>query len=122
MHLPFARGGVLVRALEPEESAYERTHEVQVPVRIDVVEDTVYASAFKFRIFGTGVGKDLPLFIIGPEVKEDLAIRGKENFMIAILVVIVSGRGIYVGTGKDFVARPIRILCNQNREKKKKAC
>ncbi|MEC8791936.1 MAG: hypothetical protein VXX29_11935 [Verrucomicrobiota bacterium] len=38
------------------------------------------------------------LFVTRPEGKEDLAIRGKENFLIAILVIIVSGRGVYVGT------------------------
>ena len=65
---------------------------------IHVVQDAVYASALQFRIFGTGVGKDLFLFIIGPEVKEDLAIRGEENFLIAIFVVIVSSRGVYVRT------------------------
>ena len=41
------------------------------------MQDTVYATALQFRISGTGVGKELFLFIIGPEVKEDLAVRGK---------------------------------------------
>ena len=77
MHLPLARGGVLVRALEPKKPAYERTHEVEIPILIHVVQDAVDASALQFRIFGTGVGKELFLFIIGPEVKEDLAVRGK---------------------------------------------
>ena len=80
------------------------------------MQDTVYATALQFRISGTGVGKELFLFIIGPEVKEDLAVRGKENFLIAILVIIVSGRGVYVGTGKDFVTGPIRLLSNQRKK------
>ncbi len=77
MHFPFARSRVLVRALEPKKPAHERPHEIEIPILIHVVQDTVYASALQFRIFGTGVGKDLLLFIIGTEVKEDLAVRGK---------------------------------------------
>jgi hypothetical protein len=119
MHLPFARGRVLLRALQPKEPANERTDEIEISVRIKVMQDAVDASSFHFCIFGAGLRYDLLLFVTRPEGKEDLAIRGKENFLIAILVIIVSGRGVYVGTGKDFVTGPIRILCNQ-REKEKR--
>jgi hypothetical protein len=110
MHFPLSSGRVLVRTFEPEDFPNIRAHEVEIPVPIDIMKDAVDTTRLHFCIFGFGFGNDEGLFIFGAKIHEELSLSGEQDLLLTIPSIIMSGGGINMRSGIDFLTSPIRIL------------
>jgi len=110
MHFPGGAGWILIGAFKPEHFAYIRTHKVEIPIPIDIMEDAVDTTGLHLGIFGFGFGKDEGLVIFGCKIHEELSLSGEQNLLLTIPAVIMCGGRINMRPGIDFLTRPIRIL------------
>jgi hypothetical protein len=74
------------------------------------MKDAVDTTRLHFCIFGFGFGNDEGLVIFGAKIHEELSLSGEENLLLSIPGIIMSGGGINMRSGIDFLTSPIRIL------------